>query len=176
MAFYEDPIKAKRVFVVFLSLSILFFIGCGALGYLYYREHKLTKWINTQVSQKDTKIADLEKQITGVTTESTESAASLTEQNTALNKQITSYKAKIAKANTYNEFFKYLNSVINAHAGFVGWTDGEFQTAQTKAQATGDTNFVATINWAWYQTTIDPVVRLVRVWNETASGIENSLK
>jgi TolA-binding protein len=183
MAFYEDPIKSKRVFIVFLSLSTLFFIGCGVLGYLYWHEYRINKNKTADITQKDTQITDLKKEISGLTNATNQNSTSLAEQNknltaqnTSLTNQVKSYKAKIAKANAYNEFFKYLTAVIQAHSGFSGWTEGEFQTAKQKAEATGDASFVSTVNWAWYETTVDVTTRVIRVWNEIASGIENALK
>lgn len=176
MAFYDEPLKAKKVFIIFLVLSIVFFLGCGVLGYLFYKEHKLVRDKDSLITQKDANIATLQKELDSTSSASSKTTTNLSDTNKALENQIKSYKAKISKANAYNEFFKYLTAVISAHGGFSGWTDGEFQTAKEKAEATGDASFISTVNWAWYETSVDPTVRVIRVWNEIGSGIENALK
>jgi hypothetical protein len=180
MGLFEDPIKGKKVFNVTLIVAIIFFIGCGVLGFLYWNEcHKLTdmqKDKDSQISSKDKTIAELNSQISDLNTTSEGSLAELTKSNKTLTDQATANKAKVAKALKYNDFFKYLTSVINTHQGFTGWTTAEFQVGKSKAEATGDASFVSTVNWAWYDTNTPSTTRVIRTWNEIADGISNALK
>lgn len=40
MQFTNDPTKCKRVFILMLILTILFFLTGSGLGYLYYQKNK----------------------------------------------------------------------------------------------------------------------------------------
>ena len=88
----------------------------------------------------------------------------------------TSLKSKIAGATAYNNFFIHMNSVIETHNGFTGWTEAEHQAGLVIAETTRSSAFVDTINWAWNETSIDPLTRLIRTWREIAGGIGGSLK
>ena len=169
-----DPVKKYRI-IFWVSMSV--FAIVIILGvYFSWRYHNNQTGL---VLEKDQKIAAQSLEIEKLnkakgTTETSSSEvqktnAQLTEENNAL-------KAGIKKSLAYNEFSKYLTSVIKAHNGFSGWTDAEFATAKTKAEATANTNFVSTVNWAWYETTVPQIDRLVRVWEETTAGIDTSLK
>ena len=92
-----------------------------------------------------------------------------------LEEQIKTTNDKLAKIKAYNEFFKYLNYVIEIHEGFSGWTEAEYQTARTKAQATGDQDFVDLIDWAWNEESVDPLIRIIKVLKAIVSGIESGL-
>lgn len=183
MKFYYDPRKAKIAFTITLIAAIVFFVASGVLGYFYYQAKTLDNWKENIVKTKDAKIdelnkkiADLEGQKSSLSSEGAKTKEQLEAENSALNAQITGYKAKIAKALAYNEFYKYLNQVIEAHNGFSGWTDAEFQVGKQKAEATGDANFVSDVNWAWYETSIDPNTRVMKIWKDIASGIQSALQ
>lgn len=183
MEFVNDPVKSKRVFIAVLIISIVFFVGTGVLGYLYYKERKLVNEKQSAIIQKDQEIANLQLQLDEYTGSSESARESLKSQNDILKKsnktltdQVNDYKAKSAKALLYNEVLKYVNSIIEAHGGFDGWTDAEFQTGKTKAEATGDAAYISMINWAWYEKSVPPLTRALRFFKDTASAIENSLK
>lgn len=183
MQFIYDPKKAKIAFIITLILAIVFFLASLALGYFYYQAKNLDKWKESIVQSKDTKIAELQKKVgdlegqaSNLSAQGVKTKADLEKENAALSGQIGATAAKIAKANSYNNFFKYLNQVIETHNGFTGWTDAEFQIGKQKAEATGDASFVSDVNWAWYETSIDPSTRVMKIWKDIASGIENSLK
>jgi len=189
MAIFLDPIKGKRAFVVLLICTIVILIGGGVLGYFYYQEKKEISRLSTDLTNANKEKDDLKKQLAEASKTSPEVEA-LKKEKTTLEGKITklegektdqanqtkSYQAKIAKANAYNEFYKYVNYIIEVHNGFTGWTDAEFQVGKTKAEATGNTAFVSTVNWAWYETSVPPTDRVLRVWKEIAAGIESSLK
>jgi len=186
---FDQSTNGKRPFVIFLILAILFFLASCVFGYLWYKNLSETNNVSsdeamvTTLAQKDSEIAALKAQITALQDTAGQPSADLTKENTTLKDEnsslknnIASYQTKITKTIAYNDFLKYMVSVIDAHDGFSGWTEGEFQTAQTKAQATSNTAFVSTVNWAWYETSVNPLERVIRTFNETAAGIENALK
>jgi hypothetical protein len=171
----------NKLAIAFIVVACVLFVASAVLGYFYYKSAKNYKKLSDEKVAMETaktkEVADLQAALakaTGKTTIIKDTAAE--KDKTALEKQVSDYQAKIAKANAYNEFYKYLNSVIQAHGGYSGWTDAEFQIGKQKAEATGDAAFVSTVNWAWYETSIPPTDRIIRASNEIASGIENSLK
>lgn len=168
MSIFADPRKAKIAFVLVLIFMIIFLAGGGVLGYFYYKKnvesYDLFLENRDLKGQQEIDAAKLEKQV-----------KTLTDEKTALEKQVNDNKAGSAKIKAYNEFSKYLNSVIEVHGGYSGWTEAEYQTARTKAQATGDSSFVTTIDWAWHRTDIDPTTRMIRVLKEVAEGIDSGL-
>ncbi|MCX6806531.1 MAG: hypothetical protein NT135_00150 [Candidatus Berkelbacteria bacterium] len=183
MQFVNDPVKSKRVFILMLVLTIVFFLATGAFVYLFWTKLSQNRELNSQnqalteenqklTSEQSTATGDLQTQIDSLKKEK----VALTKQRDDYKNQMTSYEAKIAKAKTYNDFFKYMNTVIGTHGGFSGWTDTEFQQGRAKAQATGDSSFITTVDWAWNQQSIDPWVRALGVWNGITLGIDNALK
>jgi cell division protein FtsB len=179
MSFLDDPRKAKVAFIVTLCLLILFFLTSGVLGYFYYQKYnenkKLAGDYNSIKSQlegtnknESKQVSDLKKQIEDLT----KTNSSLTSENNTLKSQNADYKAKQAKVSAYNEFFIYMNQVIEIHNGFTGWTDAEFQVGKQKAEATGDASFVSDVNWAWYETSVPVEQRLLKVLKDIAAGIK----
>ena len=168
MTIFDDPRKAKLAFVLTLVFAIIFFLGCAALGYLFYTKYSSYKDLSSKYNK-------LKNQNQSTVEELKAKNKTLTDENTTLKEQITTKDAGIAKANAYNAFFKYETAVIKAHSGFSGWTEAEYQTGRVKAQATGDTSFVNLIDWAWNRTDIDQVVRIIAVWEATAKGIEDNI-
>lgn len=168
MSIFQDPRKAKIAFVLVLIFMLLFLAGGGVLGYFYYKKNvesfDLFMENRELKGQQEIDIDKLEKQI-----------KTLTSEKKALTKQVDDDKADFAVIKAYNEFFKYMNSVIEIHNGYTGWTEEEYAVGRTKAQATGDESFVTTIDWAWHRTDIDPATRILRVLKEIVSGIESGL-
>jgi len=169
-----DPVKKYRIiFWIFFSCFVI--IIAAGVYFIWRNQNNKTQLI----LEKDQKIAAQSLEISKLnkTTSTTENSSNeITKTNAQLTEENDALKAGIKKANTYNDFSKYLTSVIKTHNGFTGWTDTEFATAKTKAEATANTNFVSTINWAWYETTVPSIDRVIRVWEETVAGIDNSLK
>ena len=190
MSFLEDHTKTKKAFWVIFGISCTLFVVAGIVGYFCYQalmENKgLVNDLENLKNERQVSAADLKKENEDLTRK----LQILEEQNKTLqNKEAAcekdkadlttenkNYQDKIQKALTYNEFFKYENSIIELHGDFSGWTDAEYQTGRSKAQATGDSNFVSTVDWAWNRQDIDPFTRAVGVWKAIAAGIENSLK
>jgi hypothetical protein len=185
-----DPIKLQKKAKVLLAVLIVCVLGLGTLGYFYYQKYNryndLTKEKAALKDQKDQEIVKLQKQISDLSGSgklTADSAVALTKESEqlksdkkALQDQINALNSKITLAKTYNEMFKYYNTVIETHAGFTGWTDAEFQSGKALAEKTGNPSYINTVNWAWYETTVPPFDRALRFQKETASGIESSLK
>lgn len=180
MELVNDPRKAKIAFIVVLVLAIVFFLGAGALGYLYWKKvdsyksladekKKLEDSIENQISSKtedlQTQIETLEKEKTDLETD-----------KSALQDQIDNYKVGMAKITAYKEFYKYYNQVIETHSGFTGWTDQEYAVGRSKAEATGDQDFVAVVDYAWNETSVDPTTRVIRVNKAIVTGLERGIK
>ncbi len=187
---YNDPTRIKRVVIIISSVLSIFIVAVAVLGYLYYEKNKSNQVLLTDKTNlendknnQEKEISDLTKKLEECTAsggETTEKAASekatLEKQKNDLQDEVNSLKAKTAKANSYNNFFKYMNSIIETHNGFTGWTDAEFQEGRRIAESTGDTTFASRVNWAWYETSVDVTTRVIGVWKAIASGIETSLK
>lgn len=180
-----DPVKKFRIvfWVTFIVLTSVI-----AAGSYYFFD--LNNWKEGVIASKDQKIAqeavDLAKQaklLEDANSQTAKDNAALTAENTQLKKdkgsltaENDSLKAGRSKALAYNEVFKYVNSIIETHNGFDGWTDAEFRIGQTRAEATGNTTYVSTINWCWYDRSVAQLTRALRFWKETAANIESSLR
>ncbi|MFH1749425.1 MAG: hypothetical protein ABH837_00775 [bacterium] len=172
MSIFEDSKKAKIAFISTLVIAIIFFLGSGVLGYMFYGKYNDYKNLKDKYTDlKEVTVGDLEKEIEDLQKQ----VDTLTTEKTALEEQIKEKDAGIATANAYNEFLKYMTQIIKTHNGFTGWTDAEYQVGRTKAQATGSTSFVNTVDWAWNRTDIDPVTRVIGVWDAVANGISNAI-
>lgn len=169
-----DPVKKYRI-IFWVFVGIFAVIIVSGVYFFWRNQGDITQLI----LEKDQKIAaqNLEISKLNKATTTTESSSSeLIKANAQLTEEKDALKAGIKKANNYNDFSKYLTSVIKTHSGFSGWTDAEFAVAKTKAEAAGNASFVSTINWAWYEITVPQLDRAIRVWEETAAGIQDSLK
>ena len=189
MNFINDPLKTKKVLKIILVVAGLSLIGNGVLGYFYYKENKNSKNLVVQKQNMENQKNDLQKQIDDQFKDLEKSDEelnktlddlekeneSLKSEKKDLENQISDFQEKITKAKAYSAFLKHLNAVIETHSGFDGWTDAEFQTGKSLAEATGDASFVTTVNWAWYETSIDSVTRAIRTLKEIQSGIEGAL-
>jgi len=177
MSFLEDPIKTKRAFWISFVLVLVFFISTTVLGFLFYQSYK-----NYQaLKEENQRLASLPSPSPTISVSPSSGTDLLKEnmdlklENQTLKKDLADKNAKTAKAKAYNDFFKYMNSVIMAHNGFDGWTEAEYLTARGKAEATGDGTFVSTIDWAWHDTNTAPLDRLIKVWTSIDQGIGNNL-
>lgn len=176
-----DPIKKFRI--VFWVVFAVLIVAIAAGSYFFL---SLNNWKEDVIGSKDAKIAELEKKLSdslagsdqtaGTNQSLTAANAQLTKDKDELTAENKNLKSNIASAVAYNNFFGYMNTVVETHNGFTGWTDAEFQTGKSYAEKTGSTSFVSTINWAWYETSVAPATRIIRVWKETQSGIESALK
>ena len=179
MEFVNDPPKAKIAFVLTLIFAIFFFLASGVLGYFYWQKMRSyndladsKKKVEEQLKTAEDNLAKANAEITDLKTASSASGESIS----SLEKQLADYKAGMAKITAYKEFLKYYNSVIKAHNGYTGWTDAEFQIDKQKAEATGDTDFVSLVNWAWYDTSVDPTTRILRINDAIVTGLERGIK
>src|SRR3990170_5613420 len=183
MEFVNDPVKSKRIFILMLVLTIVFFLGAGALGYLYYHQRQLYK---TLAQEKE----NLENQLSSATSSSTDLTNQLKDQlktcQTAKTK-LDAEKKTLADANktyvsqnttatAYANFLKYRGEIIDLHDGLQNISQAEYDRGYALAQATGNSQFTSTVNWAWNQTDISQAKRLARVIVEAANGVINNSK
>jgi predicted phage gp36 major capsid-like protein len=184
MEFVNDPRKAKIAFVIVLVLAIIFFLGSGVLGYFYLQK---SKSYNSLADNKSKLEASVEEQIKEKTAELEAKLQTDTEtlrkektdceaDRSAKEDQIDSYRAGMAKVTAYKEFLKYYNAVIEAHNGYTGWTDQEYAIGREKAVVTGDQDFIDIVDYAWNETSVYPVTRVIRVNKAIVTGLERGIK
>jgi len=104
-----------------------------------------------------------------------EEKATLQSQLNSANQTISDKNSGIATVKAYNAFLEYMTQVIDAHDGFTGWTDAEYQVGREKAQATGSQTFVDTVDTAWNNEAIDVTTRVINVYRAVVSGISGAL-
>lgn len=196
MSFLEDLSKTKKAFWLVLSLSIIFFISNLILGFLLVnsnRNYSKLKEENKRLANSSTPSPTPSPSPTAsssaksvspspTTTASAASEAELLKENTDLKlanqnlqNTVNDKSTKMAKAKTYNEFFKYLNDVTEAHNGYTGWTEAEYHIARTKAEATGDGNFVTIVDTAWTATGTSVIDRMIKLWSAIDEAIGSNL-
>ena len=90
--------------------------------------------------------------------------------------QIDSFREGMAKITAYKEALKYYYSVLETHGGYTGWTDQEYAIFRSKAQATGDQDFVDVVDYTWNETSVDVVTRLIRFHQALVTGFERGIK
>ncbi len=89
--------------------------------------------------------------------------------------ELSSKNAGMATIEAYNNFLEYMTHVIDAHDGFSGWTEAEYQIAREKAEATGNDEFVNTVDTAWNDTSIDVTTRVINVYRGIINGIRSGI-
>lgn len=170
--FFADPKKAKTAFVVVLIFLIIFVLGAGTLGYLYWKKNQSLKTTNENnqrtVEQLNKDKADLERQVADTKKEN--------EDLKKLNQETDATKAnKEAVVKAYTEVLSYIASIIDKYQGFDNWTEADYQKGIEIAKKTQSTSFLATCQWAWTRKDISQMTRFVRFLNEVASGINDNL-
>lgn len=101
--------------------------------------------------------------------------ADLQKQLDEKNNELSSKVAGMSTITAYNGFLEYMTQVIDAHDGFNGWTDAEYQIGREKAQATGNNDFINTVDTAWNNTAIDVTTRVTNVYKGIVNGIKGGL-
>jgi hypothetical protein len=162
---FSDPIKAKRLFIIFLVLAIVFLLASGALGYLFYKKNSAYKNLEAEKNQ-------LQAQTSG----SSSDLEKLRKENEDLKNQVSGWEKKAAQAKAYTAVLSYVNGLVSKHNGFDNWTQGEFQQGRKLAQATGNSSFVAEVDWLWNHEEISQMTRMVRFMNAIVAGVNGSLE
>jgi cell division protein FtsB len=185
----KHPKRTKILLTLFvlstvgaLSLTIL------VLGYLYYKKSSEVRDLKADNSQladkaKDTEeyqaeLEDLEEDYDLATDEIETLEASVTEKDATIERitvDNTAYATKIANIKKYNDVYDFLADLIIAHGGATGWTQADYQAGRNLAQATGDQGLLDAIDAAWYNTGVDPVLRVGNVIKELVEGITANL-
>jgi predicted phage gp36 major capsid-like protein len=184
MEFVNDPRKAKIAFVTILVFAIVFFLGAGVLGYFFWQKTTSYKSLADEKSKLEVSVED---QVAGKTEELqaklTESEKALADQKVTSeaeksksDEQIESYRSGMTKITAYKEALKYYYAVIEAHGGYTGWTDQEYAIFRSKAEATGDKDFVDVVDYAWNETSADVVTRVLRFHQALVTGFERGIK
>jgi cell division protein FtsB len=169
--FFDNPKKAKTAFIVVLIFMILFILTTAGLSYLYWKKsesyRKLSQEKQIQIDQLNKDKDDLNQQI-----------ADLKKENEDLKNQSQQSSEEAANKKTivqaYTEILTYFAQVLETHGG-LNWTEAEYQHAREIAKKTQSSSFLATIDWAWNNTTGDPIAKIVRFIKEAASGINENL-
>ena len=158
---------------------IVSLISATVLGLLYYKKSGDYRNLNNKCDNLSSQVKKLENQVSTTSAELkrvSTGAASLQAQVTSLQDQLAACQAKSAKVKAYTAVISYVSGIIKIHNGFDGWTDAEYQKGRSLAQATGDTNFVNTIDWAWNRKDLDQMTRFTGFLNALVTGIDNALK
>ena len=161
---FNDPVKAKKLFITFLVLMIIFFLGMCVLGFLYYKKASAFKNLEAEKNQ-------LSQQTQG----SASDLEKLKKENADLKTQISSWEKKSAQAKAYTAVLSYVNGLVEKHNGFDNWTQGEFQQGKRLAQATSSDSFVSLVDWLWNHEEISQMTRMVRFMNAIVLGVNGSL-
>lgn len=172
MSVFDEPVRAKKTIIALLILFIFFFLvslGVGYFAWDKYSDVKILKSEKDNLSkQLDSATGDLQEQIK----ELEEEKSTLEEENSTLKEENAAYEERITQVDAYNAFFEYMTNVIAVHSGFSGWTEEEYQHAKGLAEKTGNSSFVSDVDWAWHNTSIDPVTRIVKVYRDIIAGIK----
>jgi len=168
--------KFRKLFIAMLVLAIVFFLGSGTLGYLYYQKYQSYKNLTSEKKLVDDKLTALNAGLATTQGTSTKQITDLQKEVTDLKTTNTAQTQKMAKALTYNNFFIYLIEIIQAHNGLEGWTEAEYQSGRTIALKTKDNDFVALLDWAWNNRDGNQIERLTRVLRSIADNIGNNVK
>lgn len=168
----NQPKPKKWPLILFIILTVIFFLGAGALGGLYWQKNKsyekLSQEKQAQNDQLDKDKASLEKQLADVKKEK--------EDLENANKESDAEKANkqtIAKA--YTKTLTYVASLIDKYQGFDNWTEADYQAGLEIAKKTQSSSFLATCQWAWTRKDISQMTRFVRFLDELATGINENL-
>lgn len=172
----KNLLTSRKFLIPTFSLFILALAAlAGVLGYLYLDEKDKNKNLQSEIDKMegeqntaDSEVADLLVQIDDLQAEIDEAAI----ENTELTTDLQAYKDQAVRASNYNAVFKCLVDTIDRHDGFTGWTQSDYNTGYSYAQATGDANLMDAVHDAWYDADGDPVARVNRVLREIEEGID----
>lgn len=156
---------------VLLVLTILFFLGLGFTAYLYYTQLTANNTLRAEISSLEDDVQTLTVDRNSLDAANTE----LTEDNDELEAENEDYVTRMATIETYNDFNTYVFDVVSAHGGFYNLTEEEYQTALSYADATGDTEMRANVEWAWNEISVPHVTRFVTVMNYSFLKIAENL-
>lgn len=169
MEFIKDPVKAKRAFIAVFVIGLIFILATIGMGFLYWQKSS---------AYKDLKGEKEKLEATKKTKTLTEKE--LQEKVTTLEKQVTDLQAadkqEKAAVKAYLEVLNYMALLVERHGGFDGWTEAEFQEGRRLAVATGNSSYVASIDYCWGRTDIPQMTRLVKFLRDTVTAINNALE
>lgn len=186
----KDPKKAKRIYIISFALICLFFIVIISIsGYIIYKLNKNNNSLKSDKAALEQQIEeyktsstktseDYEKQIADLEAAAVllnEQITTLTSEKDSLSSEVDDYEKKQANIKAYNDFNKYVYYVVGIHGGFINLTEAEYQTARSKAVATGNQTLVDAVDTAWTDTGTSQIIRFVNVMNAAIDGINANL-
>ena len=186
----KDPKKVKWVYIISASLICIFFLGTiGVSSYLLYKLNKennslksdkatLEQQVEEYKSSSSKESEEYEKQIAELEAAAVllnEQITTLTSEKDSLNIEVDDYEKKQTNIKAYNDFNKYVYYVVGIHGGFINLTEAEYQTARSKAVATGNQTLVDAVDTAWTDTGTSQIIRFVNVMNAAIDGINANL-
>ena len=174
--------RLKKIIIVLISTTVIFFLAGGVLGYLYFQKsrnyndlqnekQRLEQELKTATSDLQKQYQDLEKRNQKLIADKKE----LQKANQQLEKELADKESKSNKIKAYNDVLDYIMQTMEAHNGLNGISEGEYQVGLAKARKTGDSDFVNTVEWAWHSKSISQTERLARVINEIIDNINANL-
>ena len=175
MEFTNDPTKCKKVFILMLVLTILFFVVSGVFGYLYYQKHKDHQNLLTEKQKLEDRLATAAEDLQDQAEELQKQIKELQDQKNACDDESASHKTKSATIKKYMDCLDYLVGLIHVHSGFDNWSEAEYQNGRKLVEATGDSNFLSVVDAAWTDEGGDQMTRLVNVFNALISGVNSNL-
>lgn len=177
-----DP-KHRFIFIIIvIVLSAIIFTVIGYFGAknVFEAKEELNPSLTPTAAISQT--ATLSPQTSAVFDETSKELDKLRQEKSDIQKQLdektnelSSKNAGIATIEAYNNFLEYMTYVIDAHDGFSGWTEAEYQIAREKAEATGNDEFVNTVDTAWNNTSIDVTTRVINVYRGIINGIRSGI-
>lgn len=177
----KQPVKEKKKFpwitILLLCFTLLVMVIAVVMGYLYFTNRETYSNLLSEKNSLEDQIEQLQQEKNAITEENAtleEEKTSLEEENASLESEITGYEAIQAQIKAYNDFDEYVFYVVGIHGGFINLTEDEYQTARSKAEATGDEDLVAAVDSAWNDTHISPIIRFVNVMNAVIEGIDEN--
>jgi len=172
---FSDPVKSKKIFILMLVLTIMFFVGAGVLGYFYYEKFKAYKSLASDKQKLEDQLRNSSTTWQKKNNDLEKDKAQLQKDKKTLQDQIAADRAKIDKAKAYLETLVYVNQLIADHGGLVGWTEAEFQEGRRIAETTGDSSYVDLVDWCWNRRDINQITRLTRFYKASTDGISSNL-
>ncbi|MFH1854807.1 MAG: hypothetical protein ABH810_00095 [bacterium] len=166
--------KHRLVFVISLAVGVAIvfvLVGYFSAKSVYKVKPTPTPTATIKPSPSPSATSSLGAQIEKLKAEKAALQTKLDEANSNLD----SKNSGIATTKAYVSFLEYMTQVIDAHDGFTGWTNAEYQVGREKAEATGNSDFVNRVDWAWNETSVDSIVRVIEVYRDIVSGINSAL-
>ena len=92
--------------------------------------------------------------------------------NDDLESQVASYRSKIDKIDKYNDFTAYMFDVLGVRlVTGTPATEAEYQSARTKAVATGDQDLITAVDYAWNSSAFTTAAEVIVIMGIVSDGV-----